>query len=50
MKKKKRILIVEDEKNLCLLYREELKKEGYDVVAVTEAQKALDRLKDKISI
>ncbi len=45
MKKKKRILIVEDEKNLCLLYREELEKEGYKVIAVTNAQKALDLIK-----
>lgn len=45
MKKKKKILIVEDEKNLCLLYREELKKEGYEVMAVTDAQKALNLIK-----
>lgn len=47
MEKKKRILIVEDEKNLCLLYREELKKEGYEVIAVTSAQRALDLIKKR---
>jgi|YelNatPaOPRAMG01_1025707.scaffolds.fasta_scaffold76085_2 DNA-binding response OmpR family regulator len=45
MKKKKKILVVEDEANLCLLYREELTKEGYEVTAVTNAQRALDLIK-----
>jgi DNA-binding response OmpR family regulator len=37
---KKRILIVEDEKNLCLLYKEELTKAGYKVTAVADADAA----------
>jgi DNA-binding response OmpR family regulator len=47
MKKKKKLLIVEDEKNLCLLYREELTKDGYAVTAVTEAETALELIKKK---
>lgn len=42
---KKKLLIVEDEKNLCLLYREELTKAGYKVTAVTDADKALEQIK-----
>ncbi|MBP7707741.1 MAG: response regulator [Candidatus Aminicenantes bacterium] len=38
---KKKILLVEDEKALCLLYEEELRGEGYDVVAVNDAEAAL---------
>ena len=40
----KRILLVEDEKPLCLLYEEELSKDGYDVTAVTDAEAALQAL------
>ncbi len=40
--KKKKIIIIEDEKNLCLLYQEELTKAGYKVTAVTDPQEALD--------
>jgi two-component system, response regulator, stage 0 sporulation protein F len=40
----KKILLVEDEKPLCLLYEEELSREGYDVTAVTDAEAALARL------
>jgi DNA-binding response OmpR family regulator len=39
-----RILLVEDEKTLCLLYEEELSREGYAVTAVTDAAAALARL------
>jgi DNA-binding response OmpR family regulator len=42
---KKKLLIVEDEKNLCLLYKEELTKEGYNVTAVTDADAALKKLR-----
>jgi DNA-binding response OmpR family regulator len=42
---KKKLLIVEDEKNLCLLYREELTKAGYKVIAVTDADAALEQIK-----
>jgi DNA-binding response OmpR family regulator len=41
---KKKILIVEDEKTLCLLYEEELSREGYDITAVTDAEAALAKL------
>jgi CheY-like chemotaxis protein len=41
---KKKILVVEDEKTLCLLYEEELSREGYDITAVTDAEAALARL------
>jgi DNA-binding response OmpR family regulator len=42
---KKKLLVVEDEKNLCLLYKEELAKEGYKVTAVTDADTALEQIK-----
>ncbi|MGZ5424453.1 MAG: response regulator [Candidatus Aminicenantales bacterium] len=41
---KKKILIVEDEKTLCLLYEEELSNEGYDITAVMDAEAALAKL------
>jgi len=41
---KKKILLVEDEKTLCLLYEEELSREGYAVTAVTDAEAALTEL------
>ena len=41
---KKKVLLVEDEKSLCLLYEEELSREGYDVTAVTDAEAALAQL------
>jgi len=41
----KKLLIVEDEKNLCLLYREELAKAGYKVTAVSDADTALEKIK-----
>ncbi len=44
---KKRLLIVEDERNLCLLYKEELTEEGYNVTAVTDADSALKQMKKK---
>jgi DNA-binding response OmpR family regulator len=42
---KKKLLLVEDEKNLCLLYREELQEAGYNVTAVLDAESALERIK-----
>jgi DNA-binding response OmpR family regulator len=42
----KKILVVEDEKVLCLLYEEELSKEGYAVTAVYDADAALEALKN----
>jgi len=44
MKKKKKLLVVEDEKNLCLLYREELTREGYKVIAVSDAETAIQHI------
>jgi DNA-binding response OmpR family regulator len=41
---KKKILVVEDEKTLCLLYEEELSREGYEITAVTDAEAALAQL------
>lgn len=41
----KRILIVEDETALGLLYEEELAREGYEVMAVADAEAALAELK-----
>jgi len=43
----KKILLVEDEKPLCLLYEEELSAEGYEVTSVHDADSALDALKNK---
>lgn len=40
----KRILLVEDEKSLGLLYEEELTKEGYAVKVVHDAESALEIL------
>ncbi len=44
MKPKARILIVEDEGSLCLLYREELEKEGYAVTTARDAAAGLEAL------
>ncbi len=44
---KKKILVVEDEKTLCLLYEEELSREGYAVTAVNDAESALAELEKK---
>jgi CheY-like chemotaxis protein len=41
---KKKILLVEDEKILRLLYEEELGEEGFDVAAVKSGEEALQRL------
>lgn len=44
MTRQPRILIVEDERSLCLLYREELEKEGYRVTTVLDVASALSAL------
>ncbi len=41
---KKRILIVEDEEPLRLLYEEELKEEGYEVLTACNGKEALSQL------
>ena len=43
----KKILVVEDEKALCLLYREELGKAGYEITTAYDADAALEELKKK---
>ncbi len=40
----KKILVVEDEESLRLLYEEELKNEGYNVVTVESGEEAIDLL------
>ena len=42
-----KILLVEDEQPLCLLYEEELSADGYEVTSVHDADSALDALKNK---
>jgi len=44
---KKRILVVDDEKNLRILYEEELKSEGYDVEVADSAESAFKWLDKK---
>ena len=41
----KKILLVEDEKPLCLLYEEELGAAGYEVTSVHDADSALEALR-----
>jgi len=43
----KKILVVEDEKALCLLYGEELGKAGYDVTTAYDADAAMAEVKKK---
>ena len=42
-----RILVVDDEENVRLLYTMELKDEGYDVITATTAEEALDIRKEQ---
>lgn len=41
---KKKILIVEDEEGLRLLYEEELKSEGYEVITAKNGKEAIEKL------
>ena len=41
----KKILVVDDEENIRLLYQEELEEEGYTVDVATNGQEALDKMK-----
>ncbi len=41
---KKKILIAEDEEGLRLLYEEELKSEGYDVITAKNGKEAIEKL------
>ena len=41
-KKKPKILFVEDEKNLLLLYKKEFEKEDYEILTATSAEEGLE--------
>jgi two-component system response regulator (stage 0 sporulation protein F) len=43
---KKKILIVEDEEGLRLLYEEELKAEGYEVITAQNGREAIQKLEE----
>ncbi|MGB9764620.1 MAG: response regulator [Candidatus Saccharicenans sp.] len=43
----KKILLVEDEKSLSLLYQEELAKEGYQVIVVYDADSAMEKVRSE---
>ncbi|MBI4385091.1 MAG: response regulator [Nitrospinae bacterium] len=43
-KRKKKILVVDDEENIRLLYKEELEDEGYQVVLAANADEAMDKI------
>jgi len=45
-KRKKRILIVEDDGDLCLALRKVLRKEGYEVEAVFDGEKVYEMVKN----
>ncbi|MEI6306388.1 MAG: response regulator [Deltaproteobacteria bacterium] len=41
-----KILVVDDEANICVLYSEELKDEGYEVVTASNTTEAVERLQE----
>ena len=41
-----KILVVDDEANICVLYSEELKDEGYEVVTASNTIEAVERLQE----
>lgn len=41
-----RILVVDDEANICVLYSEELAEEGYEVVTASTTAEAVERLQE----
>ncbi|MGB9892884.1 MAG: response regulator [Candidatus Saccharicenans sp.] len=43
----KKILLVEDDRTLSLLYEEELSKEGYEVILVYDAESALEKVREE---
>ncbi len=45
---KKKILVVDDEKNLRILYEEELKNEGYEVDLADSAESAFKRIEKNL--
>jgi DNA-binding response OmpR family regulator len=40
----KRILVIDDEENIRLLYKEEFTEEGYEVAVAASAQEAMDQI------
>jgi CheY-like chemotaxis protein len=44
---KKRILVVEDEEGLRLLYKEELEAEGYEVLTAQNGREAIQKLEEE---
>jgi CheY-like chemotaxis protein len=42
------VLVVEDDKNQRLLYEQELKLEGYEVVAASDGKDALDKVQEQL--
>ena len=42
----KKILVVDDEENIRLLYREELEDAGYEVTVACDAKEALEKLRE----
>ncbi len=46
MSDKKRILVVDDEESIHLLYREEFEEEGYEVVSAMSGEEALQLFKE----
>jgi two-component system alkaline phosphatase synthesis response regulator PhoP len=47
---KKRILVVDDEKNIRDLLKFNLEKEGYDIVQAKDGKEALEKVKDNIDL
>ncbi|MGQ9509313.1 MAG: response regulator [Thermodesulfobacteriota bacterium] len=45
--RKKKILVVEDEEGLRLLYQEELEGEGYEVITARNGKEAIQKLEEK---
>lgn len=43
---KKRILVIDDEENIRILYSEELQDEGYDVIVASNAEEADIKIKE----
>ena len=43
-----RILVVDDEANICVLYSEELADEGHEVVTATNTTEAIEKLQEGI--
>jgi DNA-binding NtrC family response regulator len=44
MKNMSRILVIDDETNICILYAEELTEEGFEVVTASSINEAADKL------